>query len=76
MHFKQATLYGIDWNAPLGTDSDEVEAVEIPATSNPLISSDFSQLQQLIHPTSESDNHGIDQYLATIRFVESKVSQY
>lgn len=67
--------YGIDWNAPLQTD-DGVEAVEIPATENPLTSTDYTQLQQLINPSTDPDNHGITQYLLATDFVQQKVSQY
>lgn len=68
-------LYGIDWNAPLGTD-EEPEAVEIPPTRSPLTRSDYAQLQQLIDPALDSGHHGIEQYLTAVRFVESKVSEY
>jgi hypothetical protein len=64
--------HGIDWNAPMSTDND-VEAVEIPATQNPLSLSDFAQLQETIDPFLPSDDHGICQYLMTVHFVESKV---
>ena len=55
------SFYGIDWSAALSTDdNDEVEMVEVPAITNPLTSSDFSELCSLIDPTSDSDSHGID----------------
>lgn len=67
--------YGIDWNAPLGIDDDAV-AVEIPATENPLTPTDYTQLQQLINPSTDPDNHGITQYLLAMDLVQQKVSQY
>ena len=67
--------YGIDWNAPLGTD-DDIDAVETPSTENPLTPTDYTQLQQVINPSSNSDNHGIDHYLLAVDFVEHKVSLY
>ena len=67
--------YGIDWNAPLGTDED-ADAVELPTTRNPLTVTDYVQLQQVIDPYSNSDDHGIDQYLLAVDFVEHKVSLY
>ena len=70
-----AALYGIDWNAPLNSDAD-VEAVQVPATVNPLTSSDYTELQHVIDPTANSDDHGIDQFFHAVRFVESKVSNY
>ena len=62
----------VDWNAPLGTD-DDAEAVKIPATEN---RTDYTQLQQLINPSTDPDNHGITQYLLAVDFVQQKVSQY
>jgi len=59
----------------MGTDED-ADAVEVPATCNPLTSTDYAQMQLLVDPASESDNHGIDQYLAAVTFTQSKVSQY
>lgn len=72
---QNTALYRIDWDAPLETD-EEAEAVEVPPTRSPLTPSDYTKLQQLIDPASQSDDHGIHQYLAAVRFVESKVSQY
>ena len=73
-------LYGIDWDAPLLTEQevDEAEAafVDVSRTINSFTSSDYTELQQLIDPVSESANHGIDQYLFAVRFVESKLSEY
>ena len=71
----QAALYGIDWDAPLGTD-EGADAVEVPATPNPLTPADYSQLCQLVDPASDSDNHGINHYLAAVHFTQHKVSQY
>lgn len=65
--------YGIDWNAPLSTD-DDIEAVEVPATRNPLTLSEFAQLQQTIDPSLPTDDYGVNQYLMTVDFVLSKVS--
>ena len=47
------------WNAPLNGD-DDAEAVQVPATVNPL-TSDYTELQA-IDPTLNSDDHGIDQF--------------
>lgn len=71
-------LYGIDWDAPLGTEegTDEADAVDVSRTINPLTSSDYIELQQFIDPTSDSGNYGIDQYFMVVRFVERKLSEY
>lgn len=57
-------LYGVDWDAPLTSD-DDAEAVEVPATINPLTSRDYLELQQSVDPTVGSDSHGVDHYLNT-----------
>lgn len=54
----------------------DAEAVKLPMTQNPLTLTDYTELQQTIDPSMPSDNHGIDQYLLTVEFVESKVLQY
>ena len=71
---QDATLYGIDWNAPLGTDDDQAEAVDVPPIHNQLIASDYSELCALMDPTAYSESHGLDQYRYTVEFVEDSVT--
>ena len=40
-----------------------------------LVESDFNQLQQLVDPTQQSQNYGIDLYLLTLQFVSDCVEQ-
>ncbi len=70
-----ATLYGIDWNAPLDCE-DTADSVEVPRTLNPLTSDDNAQLRQVVDTSRDPGDYGIDQYLATLRFVQAKVAQY
>ena len=69
------SLYGRDWNSSLNIDED-AEQVDVPSVVNPLTTSDFSELCQLVDPTSDSDNYGIDQYYAALQLVENKVLHY
>ena len=69
-------LYGIDWNAPLGTDDDSAKAVQVSAIHNPLSPDDYSQLCDVVDPTAYSDTHGVDQYIATLQFIVDRVAQY
>lgn len=69
-------MYGIDWNAPLDADEDDVEAVEVPAIHNPLRAKDYSELCELVDPTTPSHSYGLDQYRLTVDFVEDKLSHY
>ncbi len=71
----QATLYGIDWNAPLGCD-DTADAVQVPRTDNPLTPEDYERLCQEVDASSDFGEYGIDQYLATLCFVQARISQY
>ena len=62
----------MDWDAPLISD-DDAQAVEVPATFNPLTPDDYLELQECVYPSADSDSHGIDHYLNAVAFVESKV---
>lgn len=63
-------LYGIDWDAPMSTDNGSVESVAVPGIPNPLSSANYSLLCQTIDPTSPSESYGVEEYIATVRFVE------
>lgn len=55
---------------------DDAELVDVPTTINPLHPSDYGELERAINPTAYSENHGRDQYIATVQFVHNKVSNY
>ena len=74
MQEQDTPLYGIDWNAPLGTDDDQPENVEVHTTHNPLSANHYSELCELVDPTVYSDYHGLDQYRLAVQFVEDKLS--
>lgn len=66
-------LYGIDWDAPLATDDDVVDAVEVSDIPNPLSSHDYAQLCQTIDPTAHSESYGVDEYIAAVQFVQRRI---
>ena len=61
--------YGMDWNAPLGTNDDHAAMVEVPATENPLNDSDYTELCILFDPTVSTDSHGLQQHPIALQFV-------
>ena len=73
---QDTVFFGIDWNAPFGTEDDQAEAIEVPAILNPLTEGDYSELCELVNPMAHSDSYGLDQYRLTVDFVETKILQY
>ena len=69
---EEVFAHGIDWDGPLPTE-DDVEAVEVIQTHNPLNDDDFMQLQLTVDPNQNSSNFGIDLYLDTLNFVQQQV---
>lgn len=67
-------LFGIDWDAPLSTDTREAELVECPPVPNPLSTADYRQLQATVHPTAQSNDFGYSLYKDTLQFVASKLA--
>ena len=65
-------LYGIDWNAPLDCNGT-ADFVEVAPTRNPLSPHGYAQLQQRVDPSSNMGDHGIDQYLETLYFVQAAI---
>lgn len=64
-----ATLFGIDWDAPLSTDSSDAEQVHIPDIPNPLSPADYARLQNAVRPMEWSSDFGSTQYRRTLNFV-------
>ncbi len=54
-------------------EDTDVESVIVPVTDCPLSQADFAQLHTIVNPCAETDNQGIDHYLQTVRFVQSKI---
>lgn len=69
-------LYGIDWNAPLGTDDDNTAMIEVPMIETPPNDRDYSELCTLIDPTTSTDFYGIDQYRLALEFVTDKLTEF
>ena len=73
----ETSLYGIDWDSSMVTDDadDDAERVHIVGTAVPLNEDDFMELCQSIDPlaVSDSNDHGITQYLETVDYVTRKV---
>ena len=47
-----------------------MQGVAVPVTTAPLSGEDYEQLQLLIDPLAECDDHGIGLYQDTLRFLE------
>lgn len=62
--------YGIDDDGPVPLPMEELEAVIVPQTRNPLTNDQYHLLLQQIKPTASSaDGWGIDLFLQAIDFV-------
>ncbi len=60
--------YGIDGDGPLPeTDADDV--VEVPETQLTITEAQLNQLQMLVDPLANDDNHGINLYTTTVATV-------
>ena len=68
----ESRTFGIDWSGPLPTD-EETSEVEVPQTFCPLNDEDEAELTRTVSPSAQSNNYGIDLYLATLSFVQHKV---
>lgn len=68
-----AELFGIDWDAPLPTDDDEVESIIAPDIPNPLTVAQFVELQATVHPSTSNSNYGLDYYIEVVRYSQSRV---
>ena len=66
-------MYGIDWDAPLSTESAEPDQINVPDIPNPLSSADYVELQAAVNPMQQLDDFGVSLYIDTIRFVYSKI---
>lgn len=60
-------LYGIDWN------DATADFVEVAPTRNPLSPYAYTQLQECVNPFSTMGDHGIDQYVETLYFVQTAI---
>ena len=65
-------MYGIDWNAPFSNE-ESADSVIVPVTDCPLSPADLAQLHTVVNPLAETDDHGINHYITTIHFVQSKI---
>ena len=66
-------LYGIDWDAPLTTNAENVDAIEVLGIPSPLSAADYAQLCHTIDPTAFSECNGVDEYISTVWFVERRI---
>lgn len=64
-------MYGIDWNAPFSNE-ESVDSV-VSGTDCPLSSADLAQLCTLVNSMAETDDYGINHYISTVQFVQSRV---
>lgn len=63
--------FGIDWNGPINSNSDDHVLVDPP--HNPLSEEDYQQLCASVNPTDVSREHGVDLYLQCLSFVSEKL---
>ena len=68
---EEAGHSGIDWNAPI---PNEDENVNVPEAYCPLNNVDSVILQSTIPPISDTDDFGIDAFLQTLAFVAQKIA--
>ena len=67
---EQIGLYGIDWDAPLPLDPDDVEAVNVPDIPNPLSEEHFLELQSTFIASADEETD-FGKYMNVVRFVEA-----
>ena len=48
---------------------EELNNVAVPTTPRPVNDDDFQLLQAMVNPSTDSDNYGIDLYIACKEFV-------
>lgn len=60
----------LDLNIHLSSFMFAMQGVAVPVTTVPLSGEDYEQLQLLIDPLAECDDHGIGLYQDTLRFLE------
>ena len=51
--------------------SDEHEAVVVPETGIPISPESYEELTANVDPLSDSEFHGVDIYLQTLKFIEA-----
>jgi hypothetical protein len=54
-------------------ESDEVNNIVVPPTNNPCSRERYQELVQLINPTRQSDNYGIDILLDVLAFLQASI---
>lgn len=74
LHLQHIQDHGIDWDGPLQDDDMDVEQVIIPESHSPLTEEHYSTLQDTLSPLSESEDYGIDLYIAAMSLVEHMLS--
>lgn len=71
--------YGIDWDgpAPLWDGSNDGDPpVEIPEVPDILIHNDYEQLLDTVDPLRQSNDNGVDLFIATKNFVLRCIERY
>ena len=66
-------LYGIDWDAPLPTGSEEAECVIVPDILNPLAAEQFGELEAIPQPTATDSDYGIRYFMQVVQFIEQRI---
>lgn len=69
---EDAQMYGVDWSGPMPID-DDAESVEVPLITTMLSDEQYAELAALVSPLNTSQIYGLDLFLATLAYVESRV---
>jgi hypothetical protein len=71
--------YGIDWDGPapfVQWDGLNDPPVEIPEVPDILIHNDYEQLLDTVDPLRQSNDNGVDLFIATKNFVLRCIERY
>ena len=66
--------YGIDWDGPLPQEEDDADQLDVPDCNCPLSEEQYRMLQDTVPCFADSQNYGIDLYIATVSLVVNMIS--
>ena len=69
----QGPFFGIDWNGPIPYVNDD-DTVRVSEIFRPLQDMDVEELKQTVNPLAQSANYGVDLYLNTLSFIQTKLN--
>ena len=66
--------YGIDWDGPLVEEERDAVQVTLPECDSPLTEEEYGAQQDEVLPLADSQNYGIDLFIAAVSFVQDIIS--